>query len=82
MSVHAFLSLEYRNRLRIRLEMTGKKEGTVEGLMRKCCKTSGLHNELWARQLAMADTIFFVEPPICTHKKLHVLPNQNRSQYA
>ena len=49
--------------------MTGKKEGTVEGLMRKCCKTSGLHNELWARQLAMADTIFFVEPPICTQKK-------------
>ena len=56
MSVHAFLSLEYRTPLRIRLEMNGKKEGTVEGLMRKRCKTSGPHNELWAQQLAMADT--------------------------
>ena len=56
MSVHAFLSLEYRTPLRIRLEINGKKEGTGEGLMRKRCKTSGPHNELWAQQLAMADT--------------------------
>ena len=38
MSVHAFLSLEYRTPLRIRLEMNGKKEGTVEGLMRNAAK--------------------------------------------